>query len=210
MNPLFRQIVSALVFLGSLNFAGAGDWPQWRGPKRDDVSTETGLLKTWPAGGPPLAWKVRGMGVGFSGVSVANGKIFTMGDGPDGSSVRAFDAKDGQPLWNTPVGKPGGNYAGTRCTPTVDGNLVFALGQFGDLICVEANTGKEVWRKHLMKDFGGQYAAWNYTESPLVDGDRVMVTPGGSRGAIVALNKKTGVPIWQSKEFTDPLSISKS
>ena len=203
MISLTRLLFTTSVVTCTLNFAVAGDWPQWRGPKRDDISTETGLLKAWPAGGPPLAWKARGMGVGFSSVSVAGGKIFTMGDGPDQSSIRAFNAKDGQPLWNTPVGKPGGNYAGTRCTPTVDGTLVYALGQFGDLVCVEANTGKEIWRKHLMKDFGGQYAGWNYTESPLVDGERVIVTPGGSRGAIVALNKKTGATIWQSKEFTD-------
>ncbi len=203
MNPARHPLVIALGFACTLSFATAADWPQWRGPKRDDISTETGLLKAWPAGGPPLAWKARGMGVGFSSVSIANGKIFTMGDGPDMSSLRAFDANGGKLLWTTPVGKPGGNYAGTRCTPTVDGKLVYALGQFGDLVCVETATGREVWRKHLMKDFGGQYAGWNYTESPLVDGDRVIVTPGGSRGAIVALNKLTGATLWQSKAFTD-------
>ncbi len=203
MNSSTRLLVAALGFAFSLSFAKADDWPQWRGPKRDGVSTETGLLKAWPAGGPPLAWKARGLGVGFSSVSVADGKIFTMGDGPDMSSVRAFDANNGKPLWSAPVGKPGGNYAGTRCTPTADGNLIYALGQFGDLVCVEAKSGREVWRKNLLKDFGGQYAGWNYTESPLVDGDRVMVTPGGSRGAIVALNKKTGATSWQSREFTD-------
>ncbi len=156
MNPLTRRIAAVFSFACTLSLATAGDWPQWRGPKRDDISTETGLLKAWPAGGPPLAWKARDMGVGFSSVAVANGKIFTMGDGPDQSSVRAFDANGGKLLWSTPVGKPGGNYAGTRCTPTVDGALVYALGQFGDLVCAEANTGREVWRKNLMKDFGGQ------------------------------------------------------
>src|SRR5204862_3675808 len=104
------------------------------------------------------------------------------------------------------VGKPGdpGGYPGTRCTPTVDGNLLFALGQYGDLVCLEAATGKEVWRKSLTKDLGGQMmSGWGYSESPLVDGDKVICTPGGSKGTLVALNKQTGEVIWQSKEFSD-------
>ncbi len=182
----------------------ATDWPTWRGPNRDGLSPETGLLKQWPAGGPTLAWKATDMGVGYSSLSVANGRIFTMGDGPDASLVRAYNEKDGKPLWvSAPVGKPGGSYKGTRCTPTVDGDLVYALGQFGDFVCLQAKDGKEVWRKNLVTDFGGRFSGWQYTESPLVDGNKVLVTPGGKNGAIVALDKKTGAAIWQSKEFTD-------
>lgn len=184
----------------------AGDSLQWRGPKRDGLSTETGLLKEWPADGPPLAWKATGLGRGFSGVSIANGKIYTMGDGPDGSEVQALSPADGKKLWSAKVGKPGdpGGYPGPRCTPTVDGNWVFALGQYGDLVCLEAATGKEVWRKSLTKDFGGQMmSGWGYSESPLVDDDKVVCTPGGTKGTLIALNKKTGELIWQSREFTD-------
>ena len=188
--------------------ASATDWPQWRGPNRDDISTENGLLASWPAGGPPLAWKSTGLGVGYSSVAVAGGKIFTMGDSPDAGTVKALDAKDGSILWSTPIGKPGGNYPGTRCTPTVDGGLLYALGQFGNLVCLETATGKEVWKKSFGKDFGGNGGGWNYTESPLVDGNKVIVTPGGKNGAIVALDKKTGDLIWRCTEFTDSAEYS--
>ncbi|MSS99974.1 MAG: polyvinylalcohol dehydrogenase, partial [Pedosphaera sp.] len=199
------RLITTLLFTTTLaTCLHATDWPTWRGPNRDGLSTETGLLKQWPAGGPTLAWKATDMGVGYSSLSVANGSIFTMGDGPDASLVRAYNEKDGKPLWvSAPVGKPGGSYKGTRCTPTVDGDLVYALGQFGDFVCLQAKDGKEVWRKNLVTDFGGRFSGWQYTESPLVDGNKVLVTPGGKNGAIVALDKKTGALIWQSKEFTD-------
>lgn len=184
----------------------AGDWPQWRGPKRDGVSTETGLLKKWPAAGPPLLWRATGLGAGYSGVAVVGGRIFTCGDKGEASAVLAFEEKTGKPLWSARLGRPGGGggYPGPRCTPTVDGGLVYALGQHGDLVCVEATSGKEVWRKNLSKDFGGRMmSGWGYAESPLVDGPKVVVTPGGSKGAIVALDKKTGEVLWQSQEVTD-------
>ncbi|MFI5380946.1 MAG: PQQ-binding-like beta-propeller repeat protein [Tepidisphaerales bacterium] len=180
-------------------------WPQWRGPNRDDLSTETGLLKEWPAGGPTLVRKTTGVGIGYSGVAVTGGKIFTMGDIGNESHVMALSEADGKQIWSTKIGAPGhyGNYYGPRGTPTVDGDLVYALNQHGDLICVEAATGKEVWKKSLTKDFGGGTPGWGYAESPLVEGDVVMCTPGGRKGAVVALNKKTGATVWQSKEFTD-------
>ena len=131
----------------------AADWPTWRGPKRDDSSTEKNLLTEWPADGPALAWKTTGCGAGYSSVSVANGRVFTMGDGPDGSSVRAFEEKSGKPLWvSALIGKPGGNYEGPRCTPTVDGDAVFALAQFGDFVCLDAATGKVHWDYELEDD----------------------------------------------------------
>ena len=202
-----KRTILTLVALTS--FASAADWPTWRGPKRDDISTEKNLLTEWPAGGPALAWKTTGCGSGYSSVSVANGRVFTMGDTPEGSAVRAFEEKSGAPLWVSPIlGKPGGNYDGPRCTPTVDGDSVYALGQFGDFVCLEAASGKERWRKNLGTDFGGKYSGWNYTESPLVDGNLVLFTPGGKKGAIVALDKKTGSLLWQSTEFTDGAQYS--
>jgi outer membrane protein assembly factor BamB len=198
-----RLIQFALVLFWSLNL-GAAEWPQWRGPKRDGHSEDTGLLKEWPASGPPLLWKTNGVGAGYSSVSVTGGRIYTMGDRPDSSFIHALDLH-GKPVWSTKVGKPGGGggYPGPRCTPTVDGERVYALGQHGDLVCVEAATGKEVWRKNLAKDFEGQVGGWGYSESPLVDGEQVICTPGGKQGTLLALNKKTGAKTWQSYQFTD-------
>jgi len=196
----------ALVFTLSVC---AGEWPQWRGPKRDGHSEDTGLLKEWPAGGPPLLWKTNGIGGGYSSVSVDNGKIFTMGDRADSSFLHALDLR-GKPLWSAKVGKPGGGggYPGPRCTPTVDGERVYALGQYGDLVCVEAASGKEIWRKNLAKDFAGQVGGWGYSESPLVEGEQIICTPGGMQGTLLALNKKTGVKTWQSYQFTDHAEYS--
>lgn len=205
------SLTSGLILLASFLTvcAAPGDWPTWRGPKRDDISTETGLLKTWPKEGPPLAWKATGLGTGYSSVSIADERVLTMGDGPDGARVLAFSAKDGSPLWQSDViGKPGGNYPGTRCTPTIDGGLVYALGQFGDFVCLDVKTGKVQWTKSLQKDFGGGFAGWNYTESPLVDGNKVLLTPGGKKGAMVALDKKTGALLWQSAQWTDSAAYS--
>ncbi|MEQ2008430.1 MAG: PQQ-binding-like beta-propeller repeat protein [Limisphaerales bacterium] len=203
--------IPSLVLLASLISAAAapGDWPTWRGPKRDGISTETGLLKQWPAGGPPLAWKIKGCGTGYSSVSVADGRVITMGDGPDGLRVVAFSATDGKPLWQSEViGRPGGDFAGGKSTPTIDEGLVYVLGQFGDLVCLEAKTGKVTWKKSLTTDFGGRMQQWNFTESPLVDGNKLLATPGGAQGTMVALDKKTGATLWQSKQWTDAAAYS--
>jgi outer membrane protein assembly factor BamB len=205
------SLLTALALLGLIpgqtTFAAAGDWPQWRGPNRDGVSTETGLLKEWPKDGPPLLWKATGLGAGFSGVALVGQRIYTLGDQGDESHVLALNRADGKVIWSTKLGKAGsvgwGNFAGPRGTPTVDDGLVFALSQYGDVICVNAEDGKELWRKNLTTDFGGPIMEWGFSESPLVDGDKVMLTPGGPQGSIVALNKKTGDLIWQSKEWTD-------
>lgn len=197
--------------LGVRAAAADADWPQWQGPNRDGISTETGLLKRWPAGGPPLAWKIKGIGAGYSGVSVAGGRIYTMGDSTDASFIFALNEADGKQVWTSKVGKTGGGdgYPGPRCTPAVDGDLVFALGQFGDLVCVDAATGEARWRKHLVSDFGGKMmSGWGYSESPLVDGDRLICTPGGPRGTMIALNKKTGAELWRTKDLKDSASYS--
>ncbi len=185
-----------------LTSIGAADWPQWRGPNRDGLSADTGLLKAWPEGGPKLIWKAEGIGVGYSAVAVANGRIFTLGDQKDSSYIVALDLQ-GKELWRTKVGKTGGNYEGTRSTPTVDGHLVCGLGQFGDLVLVEAASGKELWRRNLDLDFGGQVGGWNYSESVLIDGKRVVCAPGGEKGTVLALDKATGELLWQTREYTD-------
>jgi outer membrane protein assembly factor BamB len=205
-------IVACVVCSVFTRAAGAADWPQWRGPNRDGKSGDTHLLQQWPAGGPPLVWKAVGLGQGYSGVAVVSGRLFTMGDKGDVSVLEAFSDSDGTPLWSTKVGKTGTTGCcsgpGPRCTPTVPNGLVFGVNQYGVLVCVSAADGKEQWRKNYEKDFGGSRPEWGFSESPLVDGDQVVVTPGGSQGAIVALDCKTGAKRWQSKDFTDPAHYS--
>ncbi len=184
-----------LLFIGSIS--SANDWPGFRGPNRNDISEEKGLLKKWPDEGPKLAWKCEGIGIGFSSVAVVGKRVFTIGDRKDSSFVFCIDRDSGEKLWSTKLGQPGGNYAGTRCTPSVDSESVYALGQFGDLVCLNVADGSERWRKNLKMDFKGSEGGWNYTESPLVDGEKLMVTPGGSEASMLALDKKTGEVIWK-------------
>ena len=179
---------------------GTADWPSWRGPRRDALSPDTALLKTWKPGGPPLAFKASGLGGGFSSVAVTGGRIYTLGDKDGAQHLLALDAKDGKILWTTRIGAAWvDQYGGPRGTPTVDGDSVYTVGTESDLVCVDAATGKEQWRRNLEKDFGGQMMSiWKFTESPLVDGDRVIVTPGGQKALLVALDKRTGKDIWRT------------
>jgi outer membrane protein assembly factor BamB len=203
----FVVLASCLSLLAAdkrpLSKASSGpQWTQWRGENRDGTSGETGLLNEWPSEGPKLLWKASGLGRGFSSLSIAGGRIFTMGDREGGQFVIALSLADGREMWSTRIGdvwEPQG-YAGPRCTPTVDGKLVFALGPHGDLVCLEAANGKEVWHRNMKADFGGlMHSGWGYSESPLVDGDKLVCTPGGPDAGIVALDKKTGNEIWRCK-----------
>lgn len=179
----------------------ANQWPQWQGPNRDGVSTETGLLQSWPEGGPELLWTATGLGEGFGGVSIQNGRIYTMGSRDGKETVMALDLNNnGKELWSTPVGGIGDNAGkpGARCTPAADGDLVYALGSEGNLVCCDAATGNIVWQKSLPNDFGGKMMSiWGFCESPLVDGDKLLFTPGGKDATVVAVNKKTGDEIWR-------------
>jgi outer membrane protein assembly factor BamB len=182
----------------------AADWPQWRGPNRDGISKETGLLKAWPKDGPKLVWQATDIGAGYGAVAVAGDRIYlTANQGRDNEYVAAHNAADGKQVWMTKLGNVGPNqgpqYPAARSTPTVDGDRVYALGSDGDLVCVAAADGKEQWRKSLRKDFGGKPGAWAYSESPLVNGDVLVVTPGGAEATLVALDKKTGEPVWKAK-----------
>ena len=198
------RAAAVIVLAGWALAASPPHWPQWRGPDRDNLSKETGLLKQWPDVGPPLAWKAKGIGRGYSTVSVAGGRIFTMGDSADASHVHALSLDGGKKLWSAKVGKPGGDYPGTRSTPTVDGDRVYALGQHGDLVCLDAATGREHWRKSFTRDFNGRMmSGWGYAESVLVDGGKVVCTPGGGDGTIIALDARTGKTIWRTRDFTD-------
>ncbi len=194
--------LAAAAGLAAQRTAATGStWPQFRGPNRDGRSADTNLLKQWDADGPALAWKVSGLGTGYSSLSISGDRLFTMGDLEGSQYVLALSATDGKQLWKAKVGPIWQDrYPGPRATPTVDGALIYSLGTEGDLVCLEAATGAEKWRKNLVRDFGGlMMSDWKFAESPLVDGDRVVVTPGGPDAAMVALNKTTGATIWKAK-----------
>ncbi len=183
--------------------AGAADWPQWRGPQRDGISSETGLLQQWPANGPHLLWHVKDLGFGYSTPAIVGDRLYLLSnEGLDNESVLALDARDGRQLWSTRIGRVGNpdqrpSYPGARSTPTVDGDAVYALGSDGDLACLEGATGKIRWRKSLRTEFGGQPGEWAYSESPLIDGGVLVCTPGGADATLVAMDKKTGEVIWK-------------
>ena len=200
-----RVILSGLVLLfavaGQVMAQAGANWPQWRGPNRDGVSKETGLLKQWPENGPPLLWKASGAGRGYSSFSVANGRLYTMGLRGDREFVVAFDIANGKEAWATPHGGAFRNDRGDgpRGTPTVDGNRIYALGGNGDLSAIDAKTGKLIWSKNILQDFGGSNITWGISESPLVLGNKVLVNAGGNNASIVALNKDNGSVIWKSQ-----------
>ena len=173
-----------------------GDWPQWRGPHRDAVSRESGLLSDWPDDGPLLVWTATGLGRGMSSVSVAGGRIYTLGNrGDDGVCLIALNAEDGDHVWATPI--PGAS-DDPNSTPTVDGDQVFAVTYDGTLACVESATGRLVWQKSFTDDFGGEAPTWGYSESPLVDDRLVVCTPGADNAVLVALDKSTGETAWKT------------
>jgi outer membrane protein assembly factor BamB len=195
--------VALITFLG-MSTALAADWPQWRGPGRNGISEEKGLLKQWPEGGPKLLWQVNDAGGGYSTPAVAGDRLYLMGNqGLDEEFVQARAAADGKVVWTVPVGKVGNPgqkppYPGARSTPTVDGDVLYALGSDGDLVCLAAADGSVKWKKNLRTDFEGAHGEWAYAESPLVDGDRVVVTPGGDKATLVALDKTSGEVVWKS------------
>ena len=189
--------------------ATAADWPQWRGPNRDDISTETGLLKQWPATGPKRVWLFDNAGMGYSGFSVAGGKLFTIGTRDQKEILLALDANTGKELWTAAISDVLSNKwgDGPRGTPTVDGDRIYAMSGTGNLVCTQAADGKVLWTKS-MSDLGGKRPGWGYTESPLVDGKLVLATPGGEKGTVAAFDKMTGNVVWQSADITEGAQYS--
>lgn len=191
-----------LLLLSSPLFAA--DWPQWQGPERNAVSGDTNLLQQWPEGGPPLAWRVEGLGGGDSAPAVAGGMLFGLSNRDGKEIVWARSERDGKEVWFSSLGdaidqRVPQSKEGPGGTPSVDGNRLYAIGMSGRVACLNAEDGKVVWQKSLIDDFGGTPPMWNFRESPLVDGDKVIVTPGASDAMIVALNKLTGETIWKTQ-----------
>ena len=187
----------------------SGDWPQWRGPDRTGLSRETGLLKQWPAGGPPVVWTATYLGAGYGSIATSGDRIFVQGLRNGQSIVSALSRADGKSLWSKNLGSGGDNDRGPgpRGTPTVDGDRLYVLTENGDLACLK-HDGSMVWQRNILREFGSRNIPWLVSESPLVDGNQVIVTPGGRGSGMAALDKMTGKTIWTSKELSDEAGYS--
>jgi len=195
-----RTILAGSLILTSA-CAPAADWPQWQGPKRDNVSSSTGLLKQWPDGGPPLLWKRSGIGAkGYSTVAIAGGLIYTTGSPHSGKNVITALNMNGAVKWQRDNGPEFlKSHGGARATPTIDGGSLYVLSGMGRLGCFDARTGEEKWAVNLVESCGGKVPTWGYSESVLIDGEKVFVTVGGTKAGMAAFNKKTGAAVWQSE-----------
>jgi outer membrane protein assembly factor BamB len=181
------------------------DWPQWGGPDRNGVSKETGLLKQWPRSGPPVAWSAAMLGAGYGSVAVAGDHVFVQGMRNNQSVVTSLNRAKGTMAWVRIIGPAGDNDRGPgpRGTPTVDVDRLYALTENGDLACLRVADGTVVWQRNILKEFGGHNIGWLISESPLVDGNVVIVTPGGRGAGMAALDKMTGKTVWVSKDLSD-------
>jgi outer membrane protein assembly factor BamB len=197
-----RQMSAVIIALAAgTAFAadsGPADWPQWRGPDRTGLSKETGLLKSWPDEGPKQVWKITGLGDGYSTPSISGGRIYLLGTKGKDEYMICLDEKNGERVWDLKIGQKTGGFAAPKSTPTIDDSLAYAVSSDGNLVCVEIGKGTIKWEKSYRKEFGGKAGGWAYTESPLIDGDLVIGTPGGSTAALVALKKKTGDVVWKA------------
>ena len=213
------RFVWCTVLVGaSTLIAGADDWPQWLGPKRDGVWREAGIVEKFPAGGPKVLWR-QPVGVGYSGPSVAGGRVFVTDFVSDQGSalpaggfakgrfvgkerVTCRDTATGKEAWSAgyPVAYTISYPAGPRSNPTVDGNRLYTLGAMGDLKCYNAATGEEKWAKNFPKDYAATIPVWGYAAHPLVDGDKLICLAGGSDDRLViAFDKASGKELWASQ-----------
>jgi outer membrane protein assembly factor BamB len=196
----------ALAALALAPEATGADWPTFRGPGRTAIAPDAGLLETWPADGPPLVWEAAGAGRGYASLAIADGRIYTLGDGLSTAGdadeyLACFDRATGKPLWKTKTGQPWTDgqesWQSSRSTPTVDGDTVYVITPFGQLVACRTTDGKELFRIDLKAEFGGTKGdSWGYSESVTIDGDRLVCTPGGEQATMVALDKKTGRRLW--------------
>lgn len=196
-----RQILAIVLPMSVAGSVWADDWPQWRGPNRDGQSAETGILKSWEEKPPKLLWMTEGLGGGYSSVAVAGGRIYTTGNLDGGQGVIAVNAEDGKVLWSKVLTKdvPQHGYGGARSMPAVDGDLLYVTTSDGSIVCLTTD-GKKKWQKEFKKEWDGKMmSGWGFSESPLVDGDLVICTPGGKEAFMVALDKKTGRTKWEAE-----------
>ena len=189
------------------------DWPMFHGPNGDNKSPETGLLESWPEGGPELLWQISDIGEGVSGyssIAIQAGRLFTSGNRNRRSMVFCYDST-GRKLWEYDNGPAWtGSYPGTRSTPTVDGGRVYDLSPHGELVCLNVETGKPIWSRNILNDYEGKIIMWALAESVRIDGQKLICSPGGRKASVVALDKMTGKPIWEAvpTEFNAGYSTS--
>ena len=205
-KPSTAVLLAVSLFIAGVAWAAdSAAWPRFHGPKGDNISTETGLLKQWPAGGPKLLWTARGIGQGYAGVTIVDGFVYTAGNVDDKTMITALDT-DGRLCWQVDNGEAWSEkYPGSRGTPTLDEKRLYHESPRGDLVCLNAKTGKKLWRMNILDRFGGKNIHWALAESVLIDGDRLICCPGGPKTAVVALNKRTGRTVWQSPAADDDL-----
>lgn len=206
MKPAL-SVVAALM-LGFVTIQAA-DWPQWQGPDRTGISKETGLLQQWPASGPAVVWSATGLGNGFGSMAVAGNRVFVQGARMGKSFVIAYNRADGKEVWSKPLGRTESNDQGPgpRGTPTVDGDRMYVLSEAGDLYALKTD-GTEIWHRNILTEFRGQQLRWLISESPLVDGPHLIVSPGGPGAGMVKLDKMTGKTVWTAKDLSDPAGYS--
>lgn len=211
---LVRASLGSLFLLSLLNVPSlrGAEWPRFHGPNADNLSTETGLLSSWPQNGPRLLWKCDRIGTGVSGYSsvvISDGLLFTSGNREEtsGEEARLFscvyciDIQNGSILWtydNGPAWNETRNFPGTRSTPTLDGDYVYDESPLGELVCLEKKTGKKIWSRNILADFKGKTINWALAESVLIDDERLICSPGGEEASVVALEKRTGKLLWKT------------
>lgn len=203
-------VAAGMTAILSAQAGPAADWPQWRGVNRAGQSSESGLLKQWPAAGPPVIWSASNLGAGYGSVSVRGERVFVQGMRNNQSVVTALNRADGKPVWVRTLGPSLDNDRGPgpRSTPTVDGDRVYAMSEGGDLAALRVADGTVLWQRNILRDFNARNIQWLISESPLVDGNQVIVTPGGRGAGMVALDKMSGKTIWASKELSDEAGYS--
>lgn len=202
---LTRREAIALLPAAAVAQQRNADWAQWHGPNRDNVSTETDLLKQWPNGGPKLVWTAAGIGAGYGSLAIKGDRIYVQGASGGKSTLFALDRATGRAVWNAPIGRTldQDRGPGPRGTPTADGDRVYVLTENGDLASVNAKDAFVLWNRNILRDFGGRNPNWLISESPLIDGEKLIVTPGGRGGSIVALEKTSGKEMWRSADLKD-------
>ena len=215
MKKITGHLIICLLLYGGVSAASALDWPQWRGPDRDGISRETRLLKEWPAGGPQVLWRVS-LGEGFSGISVADGRVYTMFSEGDDEFVICLNASNGEEIWrfrsdSTYYESEGGN--GPRATPTIDGELLFTVSAQGKFYALNSVNGEKIWSYDLIRDFNSYMPRWGFSSSPLVEGNMLLVEVGGNNGKfIVAFDKTNGDVLWSSHMdklgYASPIAVT--
>lgn len=202
LNKPLSALAYGLVFLFATSWirtdAHGEDWLGWRGPDRANRSAEKDLFTSWDADGPKLNWIAEGVGTGYASVSVSGDRIYTSGNFPEGQSAVAIDASSGKVVWRQPItkGVPKHSYEGSRTTPTIDADRLYVVSSDGRIVCLRADDGSEVWARDFKDWDGTLMSGWGFSESPLVDGEHVICTPGGKQGMMVCLDKMTGDQVW--------------